>query len=43
MKIIKYASSLGLDADELMEMTVFDAILKIEDTKSMWKEMKKIG
>lgn len=43
MKIIRYAESLGLDADELMEMTVLDAILKIEDTKVMWKEMNRNG
>lgn len=43
MKLIRYAERLGLDIDEIMEMTVLDAILKIEDTKAMWKEVKKIG
>ena len=43
MKIIRYAEKLGLDIDELMDMTVLDAILKIEDTKAMWKEVRKIG
>jgi len=40
MKIMRYGEKLGLDIDELMDMTVFDAILKIEDTKAMWKEMR---
>lgn len=43
MKFMRYAEKLGLDIDELMEMTVLDAMLKIEDTKAMWKEMRNIG
>jgi hypothetical protein len=41
-KLLKYAEHLGLDSDKLMEMTVADAILEIEDTKQMWKEIQKI-
>jgi hypothetical protein len=29
-KMIKFAEKIGMDVDELMEMTVLDAILKIE-------------
>jgi hypothetical protein len=41
-KLLKYAEHLGMDSDKLMEMTVADAILEIEDTKAMWKEIQKI-
>ena len=41
-KLLKYAEHLGMDSDKLMEMTVADAILEIEDTKQMWKEIQKI-
>ena len=41
MKIMRYAEKMGLDIDELMEMTVLDAILLIEDTKDMWSKLKK--
>jgi hypothetical protein len=30
-----------MDVDELMEMTVLDAIMKIEETRSMWADLKK--
>jgi hypothetical protein len=30
-----------MDVDELMEMTVLDAIMKIEETRTMWAELKK--
>lgn len=43
IKLIKYAESLGLDPDEMMEMTVLDFIIKIEDTKAMWKEVRNFG
>lgn len=43
MKMIKYAQKLGLDPDELMDLTVLDAILKIEETKNLWREVKQIG
>lgn len=42
-KFLRYAEYLGLDKEELLEMTVLEAMLKIEDTKVMWKEVKKIG
>lgn len=40
-KMIKYAGKIGMDVDELMEMTVLDAIMKIEETRSMWIALKK--
>jgi hypothetical protein len=40
-KMIKFAEKIGMDVDELMEMTVLDAILKIEDTRNMWSELRK--
>jgi hypothetical protein len=40
-KMIRFAEKIGMDVDELMEMTVLDAIIKIEDTRSMWAELKK--
>lgn len=42
-KILRYAEHLGLDKEELMQMTVIEAMLKIEETKDMWKEVKQIG
>ena len=43
MRLMRYAEKMGLDIDDLMQMTVLDAILKNEDTKAMWKEVKQIG
>ena len=40
-KMIRFAEKIGMDVDELMDMTVLDAILKIEDTRLMWAELKK--
>jgi hypothetical protein len=40
-KMIRFAEKIGMDVDELMEMTVLDAIMKIEDTRNMWAELKK--
>lgn len=34
------AEKLGLDKDELMQMTVVEAMLKIEETKSMWNKYR---
>lgn len=42
-KILRYAEHLGLDKEELMDMTVLEAMLLIENTKDMWKEVKQIG
>lgn len=42
-KILRYAEHLGLDKDELLQMTLLEAMLKIEETKDMWKEVKQIG
>ncbi len=40
-KILRYAEKMGLDKDELLQMTVLEAMLKIEDTKAMWKQLSK--
>jgi hypothetical protein len=42
-KILRYAEHLGLDKEELLEMTMLEAMLKIEQTKDMWKEVKQLG
>jgi len=42
-KVLRYAENLGLDKEELLEMTMLEAMLKIEQTKDMWKEVKQIG
>lgn len=42
-KILRYAEHLGLDKEELLEMTLLEAMLKIEVTKDLWKEVKQIG
>lgn len=39
-KFIKFAKSMGMDVEELMQMTVLEAILKIEETKKMWTELR---
>jgi hypothetical protein len=42
-KILRYAEHLGLDKEELLEMTMLEAMLLIENTKDMWKEVKQLG
>jgi hypothetical protein len=42
-KILRYAEHLGLDKEQLLEMTMLEAMLLIENTKDMWKEVKQIG
>ena len=42
-KILRYAEHLGLDKEELLQMTMIDAMLLIESTKDMWKEEKQLG
>jgi hypothetical protein len=42
-KILRYAEHLGLDKEELLEMTMIEAMLLIENTKDMWKEVKQLG
>jgi hypothetical protein len=39
-KILRYIDRLGLDKDELLEMTFIEALLKMEDAKDMWKYLK---
>jgi hypothetical protein len=38
-KLVKYAKTMGMDPEELMDMTVLDAIQAIEDIQFMWKEL----
>jgi len=38
-KLVKYAKTMGMDEQELLDMTVLDAILAIEDVQYMWKEL----
>jgi hypothetical protein len=40
-KMIRFAEKIGMDVDELMEMTVLDAIMKIEETREMWATLRK--
>jgi hypothetical protein len=40
-KILRYAEKMGLDSEELLQMTVLEAMLKIEDAREMWKELSK--
>lgn len=40
-KMIKFAEQIGMDIDELMEMTVLDAIIAIEQTRDMWAVLRK--
>jgi hypothetical protein len=42
-KVLRYAEHLGLDKEELLEMTMLEAMLLIESTKDMWKEVKQLG
>jgi len=42
-KILRYAEHLGLDKEELLDMTMLEAMLLIENTKDMWKEVKQLG
>lgn len=40
-KILRYAEKMGLDSEELLQMTVLEAMLKIEDAKEMWKQLSR--
>jgi len=42
-KFMGYAKKLGLDEEELLDMTVLDAMLKIEDARALWKELMENG
>jgi hypothetical protein len=42
-KILRYAEHLGLDKEELLQMTMLEAMLLIDNTKDMWKEVKQLG
>jgi hypothetical protein len=38
-KLVKYATKMGMDETELLNMTVIDAIKAIEDIQSLWKNL----
>lgn len=38
-KLVKYATKMGMDEEELLNMTVTDAIKAIEDIQLMWKTL----
>jgi len=38
---MKYAEKLGLDPEELLQMTVLEASLLIENTQNMWTVLEK--
>ena len=40
-KFIRYAIKLGIDPDEFMEMTVFDAVLRVQEIQEMWQQLAK--
>ena len=40
-KILRYAEKMGLDSEEILQMTVLEAMLKIEDAREMWKELSR--
>ena len=42
-KVLRYAERMGLDSDELLDMTVLEAMLKIDETVLLWKEIKDLG
>jgi len=40
-KLMKYAEKMGLDPEELLQMTVLEASLLIEETQTMWVMLEK--
>jgi hypothetical protein len=40
-KVLRYAEKMGLDKQELLEMTMIEALIKIEETKDMWSDLRK--
>lgn len=40
-KFIRYAIKLGIDPDEFMELTVFDAVLRVQEIQEMWQQLAK--
>ena len=37
-KVLRYAEKIGLDKEELLDLTVVEALAKIEETNKMWKQ-----
>jgi len=44
-KVLRYAEKIGMDKEELLDMTVAEALVKIEEMNRMWikytEEVKK--
>jgi hypothetical protein len=40
-KLMRYAEKIGLDPEELMQMTLLEASLLIEETQNMWVTLEK--
>ena len=40
-KLMKYAEKMGLDPEELLQMTVLEASLLIQETQEMWVSLEK--
>lgn len=40
-KLMRYAEKLGLEPEELMQMTLLEAALLIEETQNMWVTLEK--
>lgn len=44
-KVLRYAEKIGMDKEELLDMTVLEAMAKIEEMNKMWirytEEVKK--
>jgi hypothetical protein len=40
-KFIRYAQKLGIDPEEFLNMTVFDAIMEVQKVQDMWKQLPK--
>jgi hypothetical protein len=40
-KLIRYAEKLGLNPEELLQMTLLEASLLIEETQTMWVTLEK--
>lgn len=36
-KVLRYAEKIGLDKEDLLDLTVIEALAKIEETNTMWK------
>lgn len=39
-KFLRMVEKLGLDKDEILQMTVLEAMLKVEEAKNMWNKYR---